>query len=164
VSGTSNKSAAGKRGIRALFHAGRIAPALPERNRWANRMSQELASTRSWEQIVARYEDLLRHGVPLEPMVELVRRLAASPAAPELERNTSMNTLLISNAPAKGWRENVLRITFHSQLQEFEFEYSHYDGDTNVTQKRCPVAEGWDMLSRFVRYKFGVLLPDEPKS
>jgi hypothetical protein len=128
-------------------------------------MSEEPASTRSWEEIVARYDDLvLRHRLPFEPMVSLVRRLAASAAAPELEGNTSMNTLLISNAPAKGWRENVLRITFHSESQEFEFKYSHYDGDTNITQKRCPVTEGWDMLSRFVRYKFGVLLPDGPKA
>ena len=121
-------------------------------------MSEELASTRSWEQIVAFYDDLLRHGLPYEPMAELVRRLAASPTAPELEHNTSMHTLLVSNAPARGWRENVLRITFHPKPQEFEFEYSHYDGDTNLSRKRCPVAEGWETLSRFVRYKFGVLL------
>jgi len=33
---TANKSAAGKRGIRALFHTGCLFPALPERRRWAD--------------------------------------------------------------------------------------------------------------------------------
>ncbi|WP_204388675.1 hypothetical protein, partial [Bifidobacterium pullorum] len=73
-------------------------------------------------------------------MRDLVRRLAASPSAPELERNTSMHTLLLSNAPARGWRENVLRVTFLPESQEFEFEYSHYDGDTNTSRQRCSVS------------------------
>ena len=128
-------------------------------------MSEDAASIRSWNEIVANYENaVVRHRLPYEPMRDLVRRLAESPAASELERNTSMYTLLVSNAPARSWRENVLRITFLPESQEFEFEYAHYDGDTNIDRKRCPVADGWDTLSRFIRYKFGILLPDVPKA
>jgi len=72
-----------------------------------------------------------------------------------------MHTLLLSNAPARDWRENILRVTFLPESQEFEFEYSHYVADTNTSKKRCSVSESWDTLARFVRYKFGTLLPDE---
>jgi hypothetical protein len=57
-------------------------------------MSKELTGAKSWEDIVARYDDLVqRHDLPYEPMVQLVRRLAAAPSSPELERNTSVLTL-----------------------------------------------------------------------
>ena len=74
-----------------------------------------------------------------------------------------MHTLLVSNAPARSWMENVLRITYHPESQEFEFEYSQYYADTNTTTKRCSASEAWDTLARFVRYKFGTLLPDDTK-
>ena len=120
-------------------------------------MNEDSPSNRSWQEIAAHYE---RYHQP-EPMCALVRRVAASPVASELERNTSMHTLLVSNAPARSWRENVLRVTFLPKSQEFEFEYRHYDGDTKTTKKRCSVDEAWDTFSRFVRYKFGTLLPDD---
>src|SRR5882672_6958868 len=127
-------------------------------------MSEDNTSNQSWQQIVAFYDELvLRHHLPYQPMRDLVRRLADSPRADELERNTSMHTLLVPNAPARAWRENVLGISFLPQSQEFEFVYAHYDGDTNTSKKRCSVAEGWDTLSRFIRYKFGTLLPDDSK-
>lgn len=72
-----------------------------------------------------------------------------------------MHTLLISNAPARSWHENVLRVTFHAGADEFEFEYWHYYADTNTTKKRCSASDAWDTLSRFVRYKFGILLSDD---
>ena len=93
-------------------------------------------------------------------MRALAHRLASAPTAYELERNTSMHTLLVSDAPSRAWRENVLRITFHPESEEFEFAYSHYDADTNISGKRCSVRESWDTLARFIRYKFGVLLHD----
>lgn len=128
-------------------------------------MNEGNTSDRSWQQIVAFYDDLvLRHNLPYQPMRDLVHRLAETPGAAELERNTSMHTLLVSNAPARSWRENVLSINFLPKSQEFEFEYTHYDGDTNISKKRCSVAQGWDTLSRFVRYKFGTLLPDDSKT
>jgi hypothetical protein len=97
-------------------------------------------------------------------MRDLVRRLAESPGADDLERNTSMHTLLVSNAPARSWHENVLGISFLPNSQEFEFEYRHYDGDTNTSKKCCSVPKGWDTLSRFISYKFGTLLPDDSKT
>ena len=128
-------------------------------------MNEDIPSNRTWQQIVAFYDDLvLRHHLPYQPMRDLVNRLAESPGAAELERNTSMHTLLVSNAPARSWRENVLGISFLPKSQEFEFEYTDYDGDTNTSKKRCSVAQGWDTLSRFVRYKFGTLLPDDSQT
>ena len=128
-------------------------------------MNGENPGNRSWQEIVASYDELiLRYHLPLEPMRELVHRLATSPSACELLRNTSMHTLLVSNAPSRSWSENVLRITFLPTSQEFEFEYSHYFCDTNATKKRCSISEAWDMLARFVRYKFGTLLPDKENS
>ena len=128
-------------------------------------MNEDITSNQSWQQIVAFYDDLvLRHHLPYQPMRDLVHRLADASGAAELERNTSMHTLLVSNAPARSWSENVLRISFLPKSQEFEFKHSHYRGDTNTSMKRCPVAEGWDTLSRFVRYKFGTLLPDDSKT
>ena len=123
-------------------------------------MNENSYSPRSWQEISAFYDDLVRSHPSFAPMQTLVDRLVAAPTASELERNTSMHTLLVSHAPARDWRENVLRITFHPGSGEFEFAYSHYDADTNISTKRCSVAESWDTLARFVRYKFGVLLPD----
>jgi len=37
MSMSANQGAAGKRGIRALFHTGRLCPALPERRRSASK-------------------------------------------------------------------------------------------------------------------------------
>jgi hypothetical protein len=128
-------------------------------------VSEDITSNRSWQQIVAFYDDLvLKHHLPYQPMRDLVRRLAESPGADDLERNTSMHTLLVSNAPARSWHENVLGISFLPNSQEFEFEYRHYDGDTNTSKKCCSVPKGWDTLSRFIRYKFGTLLPDDSKT
>ena len=128
-------------------------------------MSEETISARTWDEIVAHYDNMvMRQHLPYEPMRDLVRRLAESPAAPELERSTSMHTLLVSTAPARSWRENVLRVTFVPKSREFEFEYAHYDGDNIIDRKRCSVADGWDTLSRFIRYKFGISLPDAPKA
>ena len=124
-------------------------------------MDEEIHSRRSWLEIADGYERLTLKCPDFEPMCTLVRRLAASPGASELEHNTSMHDLLISNAPARSWRENVLRVAFLPHSQEFEFIYRLYDGATNTTEKRCKVPEAWDTLSRFVRYKFGVLLPDD---
>jgi hypothetical protein len=124
-------------------------------------MNEDILSKRSWPEIAACYDELVLHYPAFEPMRVLVYRLAASPTASELERNTSMHTLLLSNAPARGWRENVLRVAFFPDSQEFEFEYWHYAGDTNTTKKRCSIPESWDTLARFIRYKFGTLLPDE---
>jgi hypothetical protein len=90
-------------------------------------MNEDIFCKRSWPEIAASYDELVRHCPIFEPMRTLVHRLAASPTASELERNTSMHTLLLSNAPARGWRENVLRVAFFPDSQEFEFEYSHYD-------------------------------------
>jgi hypothetical protein len=123
-------------------------------------MSEDGFSTRSWQDISADYDELVRSHSEFAPMRDLVHRLAAVPNASELERNTSMHTLLVSHAPARSWLENVLRITFHPQSEEFEFVYSHYQADTNVSRKCCSVAESWDTLARFIRYKFGVLLSD----
>jgi hypothetical protein len=123
-------------------------------------MSENNYSPRSWQEISAFYDDLVRSQPLFAPMQALVHRLAAVPTASELERNTSMHTLLVSNAPSRAWRENVLRITFHPGPEEFEFTYSHYDADTNISEKRCSIPESWDTLARFVRYKFGILLPD----
>src|SRR5271170_1638320 len=128
-------------------------------------MNETNQSNRSWQEVAAFYDDLvLRHHLPLEPTCALVHHLAASPTAIELQRNTSMHTLLVSNAPTRSWMENVLRITFLPASQEFEFEYSHYYADSNTTKKRSSVSEAWDTLSRLVRYKFGTLLPDAPIS
>lgn len=124
-------------------------------------MDEEIHSGRSWSEIVCSYERLALNWPDFEPMCTLVRRLAASAGASELEHNTSMHDLLISNAPARGWRENVLRVAYLHHSQEFEFIYRLYDGSTNTTEKRCPVPEAWDTLSRFVRYKFGILLSDD---
>ena len=124
-------------------------------------MNEETISHRSWEEIATSYDELVLHHDQFEPMRTLVRRLAAAPSATELERNTSMHTLLVSNAPARGWRENVLRVSFLPDSQEFEFEYSHYDGDTNTSKKRCSIPESWETLATFLRYKFGTLLPND---
>jgi hypothetical protein len=124
-------------------------------------VNEETFSHRSWQEIAASYDELaLRHD-QFEPMRALVHQLAESPNAAELERNTSMHTLLVSNAPARGWRENVLRVSFLPDSDEFEFEYLHYDGDTNTSKKRCSISESWDTLSTFLRYKFGTLLPND---
>ena len=123
-------------------------------------MSEDSESSRSWTQISAFYDGFARSHPRFAPMAALVRRLAAAPAAAELQRNTSMHALLLSHAPSRHWRENVLRIAYHPEAQEFEFTYSHYDGDTNLNEKRCSVSESWDTLTRFVRCKFGILLPD----
>ncbi|WP_265594823.1 hypothetical protein [Haloferula sp. BvORR071] len=124
-------------------------------------MDEEIHSRRSWQEIADMYEQLVLRSPNWEPMRALVRRLAAAPTASELERNTSMFALLISNAPTRHWQENVLRVAFLPDSQEFEFVYRHYHGDANITEKRCPVPEAWDTLSRFVRYKFGTLLTEE---
>jgi hypothetical protein len=129
---------------------------------FAHPVNEDTPSKCSWQVIATFYDDMvLRHHQPFEPMRAIVHRLAASPSASELHGNTSMLTLLVSNEPAHSWMENVLRVTFLPESQEFEFEYSHYYADTNTTNKRCSVSEGWDTLARFVRYKFGTLLPDD---
>ena len=117
--------------------------------------------TQPWPDIVSTYRDFVhRHGWHIEPQLSLVERLVASPLSQHLHACTSMDALALSDRSDFMWGEHMLRVQYEPTSDEFEFLYSRYTASTDTMTKRVPSAEGWDTLIRFLRYKYGLHIPE----
>ncbi len=109
-----------------------------------------------WENIIEHYKSCIeKYHLRFEPMLHLVKLLAASPFNKELFPHTSMHTLLITNNEEFHHDDNELRISYDSQNHKFEFE--HRTLSSKNDKKVCSEEEAFQTLSLFLKYKFGIL-------
>lgn len=110
----------------------------------------------SWENIIKHYRTLIeKYHLQFEPMLHLVKSLAASPVAGELFPTTSMHTLLITDSEQFYHNDNVLFVSYNSKKHEFQFEHRTLAGKND--KKTCDEEEAFQTLSLFLKYKFGAL-------
>jgi hypothetical protein len=114
----------------------------------------------SWKTIIERYRGRIeKYHWRYEPMLVLVESLASSAAAKELFPTTSMSQLLITDTDQFYHNDNVLFISYNADKREFEFEHRTLSAKND--KKVCSADESLQILSLFLKYKFGVLF--DPK-
>jgi len=105
----------------------------------------------SWPEVVEFYRNLVEdYGWPLEPMLELVRIIEASPYANGLVAYTSKVTLAIAQSDANFMKGPELRIEFdHLESKQFTFTYIDRADTKNPWTRKVKADEGFEVLERF---------------
>lgn len=107
-----------------------------------------------WPEIAAFFRWIVQTGGAwLAPMLELTERIAASPEGERIWAITSMHTLLVSNTPEFETAAEVLRIDYDPRAGEFAFEYVEQPNVGTRWRRRCPPAEAFSTLQRFIHLK-----------
>ena len=108
--------------------------------------------TRPWPEIVERYRNLVEdYGWPIEPMLELVRRIEVSPYSSGLVAYTAHTTLAVAQSPKNFWRGPELRIEFdHLESKAFRFTFIEREDDWNPWTRTAGADEGFEVLERFL--------------
>jgi hypothetical protein len=100
-----------------------------------------------WSSIVEFYDNLVHaHGWPFQPMLELVRFIAASPYAAGLFACTSHEVLLVTRVKDPDPSEGKLQIQFDGKSQVFTFRYIQRDDKSKPWSRTCPAEEGISVL------------------
>jgi hypothetical protein len=111
--------------------------------------------TRAWKRIVDFYGDLIDHGWRLQPMLQMVEAIAASPVALEIFGATSHDRLLLSNTRNFRFGDSTLFIAYRPKEKQFDFEHIAFSGHED--KKTCAEKDGLATLRLFLRYKYGIL-------
>jgi len=119
-----------------------------------------VGKARSWEAILKTYRERIeRYNWRYEPMLNLIEKLAISSVAKELYPHTSMATLVITDDEQFYHDDNLLYINYNSNTREFDFEHRTLSGKND--KRTCSEAEALQILTLFLKYKFGVLFDPE---
>jgi len=82
-----------------------------------------LVKAQSWESVVKSCEARCEADQGFKPMVDLVRRLAASPRAGDLYPLTATNTIILSRTPQFDMRREVLVVGYDPMREYFDLEF-----------------------------------------
>jgi hypothetical protein len=125
-------------------------------------------NARPWPDIVEHYRNLVEdHGWPLEPMLDLVRCIEASPYASGLVAYTSVADLIVAQSEANFWRGPELKIEFdHLESKQFTFTYRQRLDDADPWSRTAQADEAFDVLERFLmkRARWFRMLSDAEQS
>jgi hypothetical protein len=124
----------------------------------SERLKRQVAGqAMTWPQVIEWYREVIaKHHWQFDTMLNLVERIARSPAASTLFPTLSMGRLLITDNSTFYWDDNVLIISYDQSSREFEFE--HRTLARHNDRKICGESEVVQTLDLFLRYKYGVLL------
>jgi len=105
-----------------------------------------------WPEIVDHYRNLGDdHGWRIEPMLELVRLIEASPYSKGLVAYTSVADLIVAQSEGNFWRGPELRIEFdHLKSRQFTFTYNERLDLRNPWTRTAGANEGFEVLERFL--------------
>ena len=109
-------------------------------------------TARPWPEIVEYYRNLVEdHGWPIEPMLELVRRIEVSPYSSGLVAYTSHATLAVAQSPKNFWRGPELRIECdHLESKSFRFTFIERVDVEDPWTRTADADEGFEVLERFL--------------
>jgi hypothetical protein len=111
--------------------------------------------TRPWSDTARFYQERVAAGLQLQPLLQLVESIAASPVSGQIFGGTSMFDLLISDCEDFRTGEGVLHVIYRPGEHQFEFHHRAFSGQHD--KKVCTEAEALQTLRLFLRVKFGVL-------
>ena len=106
-------------------------------------MSDELtrSNLESWREMVSYYEDFVRHTdwEWLQPLLRVVRKLAASHMAEKFRAGQSLWHLIISTAPKWGLDENepFIAMTLIGKSPQLKIEYWEKTGGRVLEKHTC---------------------------
>jgi hypothetical protein len=127
-----------------------------EREAWRGRPM----TTRPWDYIVKFWADWAIERPKLEPLHQLVRSLAASPASSVLfgafMKHGEGPGVVVSDSSDFRSTDGTLWIYFRVSGGRFEFRHRTFSGHDD--SKMCSASEAIETLRLFLKYKFGVLL------
>lgn len=107
--------------------------------------------TLAWPDVVSFYQDLVHaHAWPIEPMLDLVTFIAASPYAVGLFPVTSHATLRLGRYPNFLAGDGELAINFDGTTQTFIFVYRSHQALSKPWTQQYPATSGRDALERFL--------------
>lgn len=78
---------------------------------------------RQWSEIELHYIDLNHHGLPFDPLLQLVRHIINTKLCDRLFAFTSMHKLVIGIYDPIEWNREALHIEFDAEAQKWFFKY-----------------------------------------